>query len=292
MFLGGVVVAVDRDRPSDSYIDVVQYICPDVDDADVHSHFEGLEIALNDLNIVHVPHFEIWCRTHKTASDASKLLLKGSVFVRYLSELRKVSLCLGSSGGWAEIPPDEILSVPTHFTLGDITIPLDTTQCAEWLLPEDHDLSADSRRSWRDRWRDRCLQDLLEGVRVATAVAGADSELATPALPEIGAGLSARTEEAAECGKQMNTEGEKMEADEADPEGKGLDVTDPRDAEEDEAGAAAGCVQYDGADARKDEKRPGMGRGALDGEKQETKINRRVQRGRDGMDRVAVGRGA
>ena len=99
MWLGGVVVATDHDQPNNPYIDLIRYSCPDtVDDADIPSHFEGLEIALSNLNGAHIPRLGIYCGMRKTANSISKFLLEGSMLSHYLGELQKVSLLLGYCG--------------------------------------------------------------------------------------------------------------------------------------------------------------------------------------------------
>ena len=198
--LGGVVVAVDHDYPNSPYINLVQYICPDtLDDADIHSHFERLEIALSDLNGAHVPHLEIHCGMHKTASAVSRLLLEGRIFPQYLGELRKVSLCPHDdrrSFRWTPILPDEILSTPTHSTLNGITVELSTAQRVEWLLRKDE---------YDPNWRNRYLLDLLEAARASATT-----------LPEAGVGVSAQTEKDEGLGRQVGEDGEEMEEDELD----------------------------------------------------------------------------
>ena len=224
MWLGSVVVAIDHDQPNNPYIHLVLYSCPDtVDDADIPSHFEGLEIALIDLNGTHVPLLEIHCRTRKTAKSISRFLLEGSILSHYLGELQKVALILDYPG-WVSILPDEILSAPTQFTLDDITISLDTARRAEWLLSKDH------LHSWRDRY----LHDLLEASRAATAASDADPQLATSTLPEAEADVSARTEAGAESVRDVNKDGEEMEEGEPDMAGAGQGEEEPRVDEGDE----------------------------------------------------------
>ena len=229
---------MDHDRPDNPYIDVVQYFCPDtMNDTDIRSHFEGLEIALNDLNGAHIPHLEIHCGAHKTAKGISRLLLEGSIFSHYFSELQKVSLSLDYRGGWTDILPDEILSAPTHFALRGTTIELNTAQRAEWPLSKELSLN----------WRDRYLRDLLEASRAASA-APVDSPLAASTLPDAGADVLARAEKNAEHWEQANAEGEGMawKEDEVDMAGTEQDEKDPRGAEEDEASGATVAGREDG----------------------------------------------
>ena len=204
LLFGEVIVAINHDQPNNPYIDVVRYYCPDtVDDADIPSHFEGLEIALSDLNATHVPLLEIHCGTHMTAKSISRFLLGGSILSRYLGELKKVSLYFkADTKSLIPILPDEILSAPTRFTLDDITISLDTAQRAEWLLSKDEE--GHNRRN-------RYLQDLLEASRAATAAPDADPQLATSTLPEAKVSVSARTEAGAESERQVNKDEEEME---------------------------------------------------------------------------------
>ena len=205
-WFGLVVACIDHDQPNSPYIDLVRYPCPDtVDDADIRSHFEGLEIALIDLNGTHVPRLDIHCRTRKTAESISRFLLESSIFSHYLGELQKVSLFLNYRG-WATILPDEILSAPTQFTMNDITILLDTAQRAEWLLSKDR---------WHS-WRDRYLQDLLEAAHAASAAPDANSQLAMITPPGADVGGPAQTEENAESRRQVNKDGEAMVMDEPD----------------------------------------------------------------------------
>ena len=204
---------MDNDQPNNSYIDLVQYFCPNtVDNADIRSHFEGLEIALRNHNGTHVPHLAIYCGTHKTASTVSRLLLEGNIFPQYLGEFRKVSLYhRGASGrvAWLHIEPDEILSTPTHFTLDGITISLNTAQRAEWLVSMD--FPSDRRGQY--------LRNLLEASRAVTAAPDAASQLGTPTLPDAEVGVSAQTGEDAEYGGQVNKDGDETEEDGPDPAG-------------------------------------------------------------------------
>lgn len=170
---------MEHDRPKDPYISTMAYSCPNIaDDADIRSHFEGVETALGGLGDTDMPHLQIICKTCETANDVLGLLLKGSIFPRYFGELRKVSLRLDDKRTNVypgAIYPDEILSAPTHFTQDGVTIQLSTAQRAEWLL---HNL--------RKGDRDRYLRGLLEASRAAPAVPpNADSQLDSPALAEV-----------------------------------------------------------------------------------------------------------
>ena len=195
MWFGNVVVAIDHAQLNDPYIDVVRYYCPDtVNDADMPFHFEGLEIALSDLNGAHDPHLEIHCLTRKTAKSISRLLLEGNILSHYLGELKKVSLWFKDDIELIYILPNKILSAPTQFTLNDITIPLNTAQRAEWLISKDY---------YGYDWRNY-LRGLLEVFCAATAAPDADPQLATSTLLEAEAGVSAWTGVGAESVRQMN----------------------------------------------------------------------------------------
>ena len=222
-----MVVAIDDDQLNGPYVDVVQYYCPDtVDDADIPSHFEGLEIALTNLNGTHIPRLEIYCGARETAKSISRLLLEGSVFSHYLGELKKVSLWFKNDIELVDILPNEILSAPTQFTLDDITIPLSTAQRAEWLISRDY--YGYDRRNY--------LRGLLEAFCAATAAPDADPQLATITLPEAEAGVSARTEVDAESARQVNKDGEEMESGEPATAVAGQAEEEPRDDEGDGPG--------------------------------------------------------
>ena len=169
---------MDHDRPNNPYVVAIEYPCPDtIDDADIHSHLEGLETALSNLNSAHVPHLEIHCRLRKTASNVLRVLLQGSIFSHYLGELRKVSLYLEDE--LIGILSDEMLSTPTRFTLDGVTVALDAAQRAEWLL-----------HSQMNSDRDHYLRGLLERTRVAAPKSHTGSPLAVYAPPgaEVGVG--------------------------------------------------------------------------------------------------------
>lgn len=211
-----VSVSMDRDNP---YVDFIQYRPNIVDNAEINSYLEGLETALSDLNSAHIPHLEIICRSRKIASDVLKLLLEGSVFSQYLSDLREVSLSL--EGEQKYIGSHEILSTPTHLTQDGITIPLSAAQRAEWLLRNGHDGD-----------RDRYLQGLLEAARVTAATLDAASQLAISTLPETEVGASARIEELAGGGKQGDEEGAGGGEERPDGGEKKHAAEEPRDEED------------------------------------------------------------
>lgn len=173
---------MNRDRPDNPCIDSIEYLCPDiVDDADMYSHLEGLETMLSDVDSAHAPHLKIICSARKTAGDVLKPLLERSVFSQYPSKPQKISLYL--DGKQRIIKLDKILSTPTHFTQGGVTIPLSTDQRVEWLLRDGHNT----------RDRDRYLHDLLEAARATIVTADAGSQLAISTLPEAEVGLSVPT---------------------------------------------------------------------------------------------------
>lgn len=162
---------MDDDLRDEPYIHSVLYTCPDItDDTDMHSHLEGLEKRLGDLQDgAHVPRLVIsyrslYRRTHrKIAEDVLKLLLEGAIFSRYLS-MQKVSV-EHPVQPWDEISSSEILSVPTRFTLNGITISLDTAQRIKWLLHDPGDA------------RDDYLQSLLSTTPVTTPRMAANLQL-------------------------------------------------------------------------------------------------------------------
>ena len=184
--IGTVSITVDHERPDEPYIEVIEYLCPAaMDRTSMVAYFESLETELTDLNGAHTPLLIITCRGRPTLDDVFKLLLDGSIFARYLRELRKVSPRLDDPR--TDIWADELLSTPPSFALDDATVSLSTTQRVEWLL--------------RDRYggaRQRYLRGLQDAARVSPTTRVQGSVPNTSASSEAQVGASAQVKEIGE----------------------------------------------------------------------------------------------
>ena len=92
--------------------------------------WDELEHGLLELNGNQVPRLELYFESRECASDLLRLVLEGNALSR-LCALDKVEI-MGNS--LFRIRRQDISNTPTHHTVDNFTITLDTAQRIEWLL--------------------------------------------------------------------------------------------------------------------------------------------------------------
>ena len=101
------------------------------------SQFQDFETALIRLGGTGVPLLRVDCHSREITKTVLDLLLARTIFSQLFGQARKVYVILHEQEKVClELLPYDILSAPTQFTLNDVTISLNTTQRAEWLLCE------------------------------------------------------------------------------------------------------------------------------------------------------------
>ena len=96
--------------------------------------WDQLEHGLLELNGNQVPELTLEFERREYASDSLRVMLEESALSR-LCALDKVEIKRSFQGRkYFRIPGRDIINAPTHHTVDDFTITLDTAQRVEWLL--------------------------------------------------------------------------------------------------------------------------------------------------------------
>ena len=147
------------------HISRVHLTVPDVLKAGDGVRWDELEHRLLEPNGNQVPQLELCFGSRECASDLLRLVLEENALSR-LYALDKVAF-EGYPPFW--IRSQDIRNMPTHHTVGDFTITLDTTQRIEWLL------------RWRTEDKKAYLDHLLETARARAQAEGPKDKARTEA---------------------------------------------------------------------------------------------------------------
>ena len=147
------------------HISCVSLTFPDMPKAGDGMKWDELEHRLLELNANQVPRLNLDFKSRECASDLLHLVLEGEVLSR-LCALNRVAIVYN----WQfSIRSQDIINTPTHHTIDDFTITLDTAQRIEWLL-----------QSWPTN-RKLYLDRLLETARARAQADGPKDEARTEA---------------------------------------------------------------------------------------------------------------
>ena len=131
----GLCVIIADDSRTSPHIGNLRLICPTIGTGDMISRFQDFETSLIELGQADVPLLLLYCRNREVLMVLLALLLAGNIFPQLFGQLRKVSVSLRDpDADYLDLSSDDILSAPTHSTLGDTTIALDSFQRVGWLL--------------------------------------------------------------------------------------------------------------------------------------------------------------
>ena len=149
--------------------------------------WDQLEHGLLELNGNQVPELRLYFESRECASDGLRIMVGGNA----LSRLHALDRVVIWNPSLCTLRSRDVMNAPTHHTVDDFTIPLDTSQRVKWLLQ--------SRPGGREAYLDR----LLEAARGRAQADGTKDEARTEISDAEGTSMKLPGEAVAETATEV-----------------------------------------------------------------------------------------